>query len=315
MNHTKSTLLGRYFRGALMGAADIVPGVSGGTIALITGIYQELVESIDNLHPKHLKVLLQEGISAFWKAVNGPFLAPVFLGVISSIFLLSSSIDYLIQHHPIPLWAFFFGMIFSSIFFLLRQFSFRPYHLLHILIGSAIAYGITQLTPTATSVSLPYLFFCSSIAIMAMILPGISGAFIFILLGVYDDIIFTVKSALPALLSFQWEQIYPVYIKIITIVLGIITGLKLFSKLLKWLFSKRKDSTLAVLVGFMAGALPKIWPWKSMGPNAVEVNVNPFVYSGDAQLGLSILLLVGGFFFIFWMERSSQNLQNGNTKT
>lgn len=306
---------GIYFRGALMGAADIVPGVSGGTIALITGIYQELVESIDNLHPKQLGILRTEGVVPFWKAVNGPFLAPVFLGVVSSIFLLSSSIDYLIQHHPIPLWSFFFGMIFSSIFFLLRQFEFKTYHLLHIFIGSGVAFGITQLSPAAASISLPYLFFCSSIAIMAMILPGISGAFIFILLGVYEDVIVTAKSALPALLSLQWEVIYPVYLKVLTIVLGIFTGLKLFSKLLKWLFSKRKDSTLAVLVGFMAGALPKIWPWKKTLPSGEEFNLNPFQYEGDPQLWLSILLLLGGFFFIFWMERSSETLNNGNNKT
>ena len=314
MKTPKITRLGLFFRGALMGAADIVPGVSGGTIALITGIYQELVESIDHLSLKHLRILHQQGIAPFWKAINGPFLAPLFLGIVSSIFLFSSSIDYLIEHHPIPLWSFFFGMIFSSIFFLLRQFEFKLYHILLVLVGGGIAFGITQLSPTTANVSLPYLFFCSSIAIMAMILPGISGAFIFILLGVYEDIILTAKSALPALLSFQWEQIYPVYLKIIIIVLGIFTGLKLFSKLLKWLFEKQKDSTLAVLVGFISGALPKIWPWKKILPSGKEVNLNPLQLDGDPKLMLSILLLLGGFFFIFWMERSSETLKNGNKK-
>lgn len=312
MKTPKTSRIGIFFRGALMGAADIVPGVSGGTIALITGIYQELVESIDNLSLKHLKVLRKEGAFAFWKAINGPFLAPLFFGIVSSIFLFSSSIDYLIEHHPIPLWSFFFGMIFSSIFFLLRQFEFKIHHILLVVLGGGIAFGITQLSPTSANISLSYLFFCSSIAIMAMILPGISGAFIFILLGVYEDIIITAKSALPALLSFQWDQIYPVYLKITTIVLGIFTGLKLFSKLLKWLFEKQKDSTLAVLVGFIAGALPKIWPWKKILPNEEEINLNPLQIEGDPQLMLSILLLLAGFFFIFWMERSSETLKNGN---
>lgn len=310
MKTSKPKLFGTFFRGALMGAADIVPGVSGGTIALITGIYQELVESIDNLSLKHLAVLRKDGVIPFWKAINGAFLAPLFFGIVTSIFLFSSSINYLIEHHPIPLWSFFFGMIFSSIFFLLRQFEFKTYHILLVLLGGGVAFGITQLSPTSASTSLPYLFLCSSIAIMAMILPGISGAFIFILLGVYEDIISTAKSAIPVLLSFQWDQIYPVYLKITTITLGIFTGLKLFSKLLKWLFEKRRDNTLAVLAGFMAGALPKIWPWKKTLSNGKEINLNPLQIEGDSQLTVAVILLLVGFFFIYWMERSGETLKN-----
>lgn len=296
-----------YFKGLLMGAADIVPGVSGGTMALITGIYKELIESIDQLNFKQLLVLRKEGFVAFWQSVNGPFLLPLFLGIASGILFLSGGITYLLEHQPILLWSFFFGLILASIYTLINQFALKTTtHYALLFTGFMIAYGITQLSPAGTSNNLLYLFFSSMIAIIAMILPGISGAFIFILLGVYEEVLATVKGAIAVLLDFDLVNFKTIYTKVIVIGLGIVVGLKLFSRLLTWLFNHRKEATLSVLIGFMIGALPKIWPWKieqKNGEKIIFTNTNPLQFEGDPQLGMAIALVVMGAAALILLER------------
>ncbi|MDG1054145.1 MAG: DUF368 domain-containing protein [Flavobacteriaceae bacterium] len=296
-----------YFKGLLMGAADIVPGVSGGTMALITGIYKELIESIDQLNFKQLLVLRKEGFVAFWQSVNGPFLLPLFLGIASGILFLSGGITYLLEHQPILLWSFFFGLILASIYTLINQFALKTTtHYALLFTGFMIAYGITQLSPAGTSNNLLYLFFSSMIAIIAMILPGISGAFIFILLGVYEEVLATVKGAIAVLLDFDLVNFKTIYTKVIVIGLGIVVGLKLFSRLLTWLFNHRKEATLSVLIGFMIGALPKIWPWKIEQKNGEQIiftNTNPLQFEGDPQLGMAIALVVLGAAALILLER------------
>ena len=296
-----------YFKGLLMGAADIVPGVSGGTMALITGIYKELIESIDQLNFKQLLVLRKEGFVAFWQSVNGPFLLPLFLGIASGILFLSGGITYLLEHQPILLWSFFFGLILASIYTLINQFALKTTtHYALLFTGFMIAYSITQLSPAGTSNNLLYLFFSSMIAIIAMILPGISGAFIFILLGVYEEVLATVKGAIAVLLDFDLVNFKTIYTKVIVIGLGIVVGLKLFSRLLTWLFNHRKEATLSVLIGFMIGALPKIWPWKIEQKNGEQIiftNTNPLQFEGDPQLGMAIALVVLGAAALILLER------------
>ena len=296
-----------YFKGLLMGAADIVPGVSGGTMALITGIYKELISSIDQINLKQLRLLYQEGFTAFWKGVNGSFLLPLFLGIASGILFLSGAITYLLDHHPILLWSFFFGLILASIYVLIKQFSLKTFtHYSLLLLGFIIAFGITQLKPAGASNSLFYLFFSSMIAIIAMILPGISGAFIFILLGVYKEVLATVKGAIEVLIDFDWLSFKAVYTKVFVIGLGIVIGLKLFSRLLTWLFIHKKEATLSVLIGFMIGALPKIWPWKenaTIEDQTVFTNVNPLHFDGDAQLGIAVALIFLGAAALILLER------------
>ena len=296
-----------YFKGLLMGAADIVPGVSGGTMALITGIYKELIESIDQLNFKQLLVLRKEGFVAFWQSVNGPFLLPLFLGIASGILFLSGGITYLLEHQPILLWSFFFGLILASIYTLINQFALKTTtHYALLFTGFMIAYGITQLSPAGTSNNLLYLFFSSMIAIIAMILPGISGAFIFILLGVYEEVLATVKGAIAVLLDFDLVNFKTIYTKVIVIGLGIVVGLKLFSRLLTWLFNHRKEATISVLIGFMIGALPKIWPWKIEQKNGEQIiftNTNPLQFEGDPQLGMAIALVVLGAAALILLER------------
>jgi putative membrane protein len=296
-----------YFKGLLMGAADIVPGVSGGTMALITGIYKELIESIDQLNFKQLLVLRKEGFVAFWQSVNGPFLLPLFLGIASGILFLSGGITYLLEHQPILLWSFFFGLILASIYTLINQFALKTTtHYALLFTGFMIAYSITQLSPAGTSNNLLYLFFSSMIAIIAMILPGISGAFIFILLGVYEEVLATVKGVIAVLLGFDLVNFKTIYTKVIIIGLGIVVGLKLFSRLLTWLFNHRKEATLSVLIGFMIGALPKIWPWKIEEKNGEQIiftNTNPLQFEGDPQLGMAIALVVLGAAALILLER------------
>ena len=296
-----------YFKGLLMGAADIVPGVSGGTMALITGIYKELISSIDQINFKQLKLLKQEGFAAFWKAINGSFLLPLILGIASGILFLSGVITYLLDHHAILLWAFFFGLILASIYVLIKQFSLKTLtHYSLLLMGFLIAFGITQLKPAGASNNLLYLFVSSMIAIIAMILPGISGAFIFILLGVYKEVLATVKGAIAVLLDFDWISFKIIYTKVVVIGLGIVVGLKLFSRLLTWLFNHKKEATLSVLIGFMIGALPKIWPWKEseiIDQQTIFTNVNPLYFDGDAQLGMGIGLIFLGATALIMLER------------
>lgn len=296
-----------YFKGLLMGAADIVPGVSGGTMALITGIYKELISSIDQISLKQIGLLKKEGFTAFWKGVNGSFLLPLFLGIASGIIFLSGAITYLLDQHPILLWSFFFGLILASIYVLIKQFSLKTFtHYSLLLLGFIIAFGITQLKPAGDSNNLLYLFFSSMIAIIAMILPGISGAFIFILLGVYKEVLATVKGAITVLLDFNWMIFKAVYTRVVVIGLGIVIGLKLFSRLLTWLFNHKKEATLNVLIGFMIGALPKIWPWKQskiIENQTTYTNVNPLDFDGNPQLGIAIGLVILGAATLILLER------------
>ncbi len=298
-----------YFKGLLMGAADIVPGVSGGTMALITGIYKELIESIDHLNLKQFSHLRKEGVKTFWHSINGPFLFPLFLGIASGILFLSGGITYLLDQQPVLLWSFFFGLILASIYVLIKQFSLFTFQYISFLVaGFVVAFGITQLSPTGTSNNLLYLFFSSMIAIIAMILPGISGAFIFILLGVYEEVLSTVKGAITVLLDFDWLSFKAVYTKVAVIGLGIVIGLKLFSKALTWLFNHKREATLSVLIGFMIGALPKIWPWKisqTLGDKTSYTNVNPMQYEGDPQWVLGLSLICLGAAALILLERYS----------
>lgn len=290
-----------------MGMVDIIPGLSGGTMALITGIYQELIQSIDNITWKSILILKEKGFAAFWKDVNGQFLFPLVLGVLTGIILLSAGINYLIENYPILLWAYFFGLILASIYVLLKQLQDRRFVQFILLgFGFIVAFGISSLSPSNTTTSLPYLFFCSMLAIIAMILPGISGAFIFILLGAYQEVLQTVESAHAILFQFNFESFKLIYTKILVIGLGILVGLKLFSRILTWLFNHRKEQTLSVLIGFMMGALPKIWPWKKtiiVDGVVLDANVSPLAYVGEPQLVSAIVLVIVGIISLLLIEQ------------
>ncbi len=286
-------------KGIAMGAADVVPGVSGGTIAFISGIYEELISSINNVNLATFKTWKQEGFKAFWNQLNGNFLLALFIGIFISLFSLATLVSWLLENQPILLWSFFFGLVAASIYFVGKAIEKWNYAtVIMLVIGAAIAYFITTLPPNENSDSLPYLFLSGALAVCAMILPGISGAFILVLLGSYKTIL---------------DAVHEKDIKIIiTVGLGAIFGLLSFARLLKWMFKNYKNATLAVLTGFILGSLPKIWPWKeiletkTIGKKIItidEMNVSPLHFAGDNQLVLAIILAIIGFSLIFILEK------------
>jgi putative membrane protein len=225
-----------YFKGMLMGAADLVPGVSGGTIALITGIYKELLDSINAVSWSTLKLLKKEGILAVWKKIKGPFLLAVFGGIISSILLLSRLLEWLMINEPIGLWSFFFGLLIASIVYLIKtDLKFDLTSILYLVLGAILSYMVTQLQGGQGEISLWYLFLSGFIGISAMILPGLSGAYIFFVMGVYQTILSYLRQAQDLVFDFDQAVFITVGSGLAVFILGIITGLKVFSKFLTWL--------------------------------------------------------------------------------
>lgn len=292
-------------KGIAMGAADVVPGVSGGTIAFISGIYEELLGSISNVNLSLLKTLKKDGFKAAWKQVNGSFLASLFIGIFISIISLAKVIKYLLENEPILLWSFFFGLVLASIIYIAKQISkWNVISIAVLILGAFLAYYITTLNPLVTENSSPlFIFLAGAIAICAMILPGISGSFILVLLGAY-------KPVLDALNNKDFKTI-------LVFMAGAVVGLLTFSHVLKWLFKHYKNLTLAGLTGFIIGSLNKIWPWKKtltfrVDSHGVEVPFNeqsvlPFSFEGDAQLVSSIILAIVGFALILLMEKLADN--------
>ncbi|WP_339870154.1 DUF368 domain-containing protein [uncultured Algoriphagus sp.] len=238
-----------YLKGMGMGAADIVPGVSGGSIALITGIYEELLDSINSFNGDSLKLLLKFEFKAFFQAVNGAFLLSLFLGIMTSIFSLSKLITYLMAEHPIPLWSFFCGLILVSAFLILKDI--KKWSLgvvIALVIGTVAAYFITELPPTSSPDALWFTFVAGAIAICAMILPGISGSFILLILGKYESVLHAVSER--------------DFVTLAVFALGCIVGLLSFSRVISWLLKHYYSITIGLLSGFMLGSINKLWPWK-----------------------------------------------------
>lgn len=232
-----------------MGAADIVPGVSGGSIALITGIYQELLESINSFNKATFQLLLKMEWKKFYRAVNGNFLLSLVLGILTSVFTLSKLITYLMEAHPIPLWSFFCGLILVSAFIILREI--KRWHLgvvVSVIAGTLIAWWITDLPPTSSPEALWFTFVAGAIAICAMILPGISGSFILLILGKYEQVMQALSERDILTLG--------------VFALGCVVGILSFSRLISWLLRRLFSTTIGLLSGFMIGSINKLWPWK-----------------------------------------------------
>ena len=286
-------------KGMGMGAADVVPGVSGGTIAFISGIYEELINSINSISPKLISLWRKEGLGSVWIKVNGPFLAAVFGGIFISVFSLAKALSWLLENHPILVWSFFFGLVLASVFFVGKEI--KRWNVVSILLfatGAGIAYWITILPANTQVDSLPYLFLSGALAVCAMILPGISGSFILVLLGSYKAILDAVHE----------RRI----VEVLTVALGAVVGLLSFARLLKWLFQHHRHLTLSILSGFILGSLNKIWPWKKVTEVQLieektipirEINLWPGQYEGDPQLLGALLLGILGFSLIFILER------------
>jgi putative membrane protein len=287
-----------------MGAADAVPGVSGGTIAFMTGIYEELIFSLKQCSFSALKVLFSSGIKPTWQHINGTFLLALFGGVILSILTISRVVLYLLSNHPILLWSFFFGLILAAVWSLIRHIEkWQASIIATFLLGTVSAYLITTISPTSIESTPLIVFLSGMIAICAMILPGISGSFILLLLGMYAPMLMAVKE-----------------LQILTLCIfasGCLAGLLSFSHVLSWMFKHYKTLTLALLGGFMLGSLNKVWPWKQTIESVidrhgkeiplVQNNVLPQTFetlnNQAAYLWAAIALMLLGMVLVILLEK------------
>ncbi|HKK63041.1 MAG TPA: DUF368 domain-containing protein [Bacteroidales bacterium] len=277
-------------KGMGMGAADVVPGVSGGTIAFITGIYEELIHSIKSIDSTALKLFFSGKWKSFWKHINGNFLLAVFSGIAVSVISLAHLLEHLLETQPVLIWSFFFGLILVSSYIVARRIKAWDYSRVVMLVfGIGVAFYITSVTPAETTTDSWFIILSGMLASCAMILPGISGSFILLLLGKYEF-------ALNAISTVD-------IVSIVFLGIGAVAGLLSLSKILSWLFKKYHDTTVAVLAGFMIGSLNKIWPWKETVKSVViegvekplvEKNILPSLYNADDQLIWAILLMLFG---------------------
>lgn len=293
-----------------MGAADVVPGVSGGTIAFITGIYEELVTTIANVNLSLIKTWKKEGFGNMWKQLNGNFILALVIGIAISIFTLMRLTNYLLETYPVIVWSFFFGLVVASVWYVGKQIErWTAKLIIFAFIGFVIAFGITLLTPSQGIDHPLYFMLCGAIAICAMILPGISGAFILVLMGGYKSITAAVSE-----LNFQVIGL---------VALGAIIGILSFSRILKWLFNHFRLATLAILTGFIAGSLNKIWPWKNVLDSEIikdkviildETSVLPQNFNGDPQLLFAIIACILGFLLILLLEKVAEQQPLSNAE-
>ena len=305
----KSQLL--FLRGMVMGAVDLVPGVSAGTIAFITGIYVELVNSIKAFNLQALKILTTKGLTATWKHLNGNFLVLLIAGILVSLFSLAGVMKHLLTNHPLPLWSFFIGLIIASVIFLLRQ---NPLNNLSnwifFCLGLLIAYCISRAPAVIIEGNLLTMFFAGSIALCATILPGISGSFILLLLGLYPVFI-------DALVYLKLD-ILGVF------ALGGVIGLMLFSRLLSWLLANYGTWVIATMCGFLVASLQVIWPWKHVTESVLSSsgktltiaseNLLPHNFSSivgqDPQTSACVVAFLAGFFIVLVIEFLSRRFRD-----
>lgn len=301
-----------YLKGIAMGASDVIPGVSGGTIAFITGIYERLINAIKNVNLQAIKLFFTGKFKNFWQYIDGTFLVCLLTGIATSFLSFAKLLTYLLEHQPILIWSFFFGLIIASTIFIGKTVKWNVKTVIPFLIFALLSFFITspQNQPLSSHGELWYIFLCGAIAICAMILPGISGSFILVLLGSYVYM-------LNALIHFN-------VIVILIFLLGAILGIISFSNVLSWLFKHFKMITLASLTGFMFGSLNKIWPWKeplTTYTNSdgkllplTEKNISPFSFEkitgNNPQITQAVTLIIVGFMLIFTIEYIAQRLQN-----
>lgn len=282
------------FKGACMGASDVIPGVSGGTIAFIMGIYGELLNSIKSINGEAFRLFFSGKFVAFWKHINGTFLASLFAGILISVFSLARLMKYLLEFHPIPLWSFFFGLILASAVYILKGLDkWSIQNIISLLVGVATGAFICLASPGQTPDELWFIFLSGAIAICAMILPGISGSFILLLLGKYAFVMTAVSELnIPVLIVFA---------------AGCAVGIVSFSHFLSWLLKKYYMLTIALLSGFMLGSLLKVWPWKVPGAaEGFDYPALPGTFTQvtglESQLGTSIAFAVLGLVLVLAIE-------------
>jgi putative membrane protein len=297
-------------KGFAMGAANVIPGVSGGTIALITGVFEKLIHSLRSVDHIALSLLLKGKLGSFASRINLYFLLAIFSGAVLSVFTLARLLGYLFENFPVFIWAYFFGLIMASVYFVGKDIAKWTAGVTAIFVfGAALAIWISSLTPAAGNENVFYLVLCGIVAVCSMILPGLSGSFILILMGNYELV------AIEAINELRFEILIPVFI-------GIVIGLLAFSHFLSWIFKKHKNHTLSILTGFIAGSLYILWPWKDpvyktdeLGAIISKTDGNPVIqnyqrYIPDtvsSEVIIAFLLMIAGFLTIWLIELIAKN--------
>ena len=302
-------------KGACMGAADVIPGVSGGTIAFIMGIYDEFVGSLASINGEALKLLLKGRFSAFWKHINGSFLLSLVAGIGISVIALAGLMQMLLTDFPIQTWAFFFGLIVASSIFIIRGISgWKLRDGLLLILGVALGAVICTLSPTQTPDGLWFIFLSGALAICAMILPGISGSFILLILGKYEYVLGAISGLVAGVDPGRNLLILGVF------GLGAIIGILAFSRFLHWLLARWQKETMIVLAGFIIGSLVKIWPWSnaeaivlsqfpelaSSGESLPAEIINQYMASADLHIGGAVLFALIGFCLVTGIEMAGK---------
>jgi len=291
-----------FLKGMAMGAADVVPGVSGGTIAFISGIYQELIDAIRALNLAALRTLLRGEFAQFWAQINGNFLLVLLAGIVSSIASLAQLISYLLAQYPLLIWSFFFGLIIASAIYIYRGQRFSSWQeWLAMAVGSGCALAVAFAPTLQLEPSLPVIFGAGAVAICAMILPGVSGSFMLLIMGLYPSLIGAVVDVNLAVLA--------------VFAAGCVCGLLSFSRFLSWLLHHFYATTLALLTGFLVGSLAVVWPWKRALTTTVDRHggelvlrselLTPWEYGnviGDPRWATALAMMVSGLVLVFALE-------------
>ena len=302
-------------KGACMGAADVIPGVSGGTIAFIMGIYDEFVGSLASINGEALKLLLKGRFSAFWKHINGSFLLSLVAGIGISVIALAGLMQMLLSDFPIQTWAFFFGLIVASSLFIIRGISgWKLREGLLLVFGILLGAVICTLSPTQTPDGLWFIFLSGALAICAMILPGISGSFILLILGKYEYVLGAISGLVAGVDPGRNLLILGVF------GLGAIIGILAFSRFLHWLLARWQKETMIVLAGFIIGSLVKIWPWSNAeaivlsqfpelaasGESLPAEIISQYMASADLHIGGAVLFALIGFCLVTGIEMAGK---------
>ncbi|MEH0860800.1 DUF368 domain-containing protein [Halobacteriovorax sp. DPLXC-1] len=293
-----------FCKGFLMGIADLIPGVSGGTIAFITGIYDKLLSTIAAINKDLIKDALTLNFKSVSQRIDLRFLIPLAVGILGAMFSLARLMHYLINHHPVPTWGLFLGLISSSIIVIARDLKDRknPMNLLMVLLGGMLGFFITQLVPVTTPTDHWFIFLCGLIGITAMILPGISGSFILLILGKYEYVTGALKNPFAD----------GAFVIIGVFAIGCLTGLLSFSKVLNYFMNNFRERTMAFLVGILFGTLSKVWPWREVtqsivirGKTKILAERAFFPTTLGVEDFIAIGLILFGFFFVLFLERGA----------
>ena len=290
-----------FLKGIGMGVANVIPGVSGGTIALITEIYEQLINSLKSFDKKAIKLLFSFKIKELIKHTDLYFLSAVFSGSIVSVFTVASLFKYLFSNYPIVIWAFFFGLIVASVIFVAKRIKeWGLQSIISLIVGITLAISLSLMTPAAENTNLFFVFICGIIGISGMMLPGLSGSYILILLGNYELLMVTAVTELN--------------IKLLSVFfLGSIFGLMSFSHLLSWVLKKYKDATLSILTGFIIGSLNIVWPWKEVA-KSIKINGDIKIIEYNSFLPneitsntiFAIIIMIAGFLLVYFLENYSK---------